>query len=134
MNVRIDEVLEEGAYQAVLTNVEERETKFGDRLMWRFGLTDKNAEVVGFTSMAPSTKANGYRWAEAIMGEIEPKVGWGPEDVIGGRCTVVLGVAEDAQGDEKNKVLRVKPPREDKAQPTKSGESPDGPDFDKVPL
>jgi len=135
MDVRVDIVLEEGAYQAVLENVEEKETKFGERLMWTFSLADRNAEVVGFTSMSPSTKANAYRWAEAIMGEVDPMAGWGPEDVIGGRCTVVLGVAEDAQGEEKNKVVRVKPPREEGSQPKKGGESPDeDPDFDEIPF
>jgi len=133
MDVRVDEVFDEGPYQAVLENVEEKDTKFGERLMWTFGLADRNAEVVGFTSMSPSTKANAYQWAEAIMGTIDPKVGWGPEDVIGRRCTVVLGVAEDAQGVEKNKIVRVKPAREERSQP-KSGESSDDPDFDNFPF
>jgi hypothetical protein len=109
MDVRVDRVFEEGSYRAILENVEEKETKFGERLMWSFLLPDENAEVVGFTSMSPSTKANAYRWAEAIMGEIDPKVGWGPEDVIGGECVVVLEITEDAQGVQKNKVVRVKP-------------------------
>lgn|ERR687889_175519 len=110
MNVRIDEVLEEGSYRAVLENLEEKETKFGERLMWTFRLFEKdNAEVVGFTSMSPSSRANAYQWAKAITGEIDRKVGWGPQDVIGGECIVVLETAEDAQGYEKNKVVKVKP-------------------------
>ena|SRR5215210_3071415 len=109
MDVRVDEVFEEGPYRAVLESVEQKETKFGERLMWTFRLTDKNAEVVGFTSMSPSTRANAYQWAEAIMGQIDPKLGWGSEDVIGGECIVVVEVIEDAQGVEKNKVVKVKP-------------------------
>jgi hypothetical protein len=109
MDVRVDKVFEEGAYWAVLEDVEEKETKFGERLMWTFRLLDENGEVVGFTSMSPSTKANAYRWAEAIMGHIDPKKGWGPEDVIGGECIVVLEITEDAQGVQKNKVVKVKP-------------------------
>src|SRR5215204_7747041 len=109
MNVRIDEVLEEGSYRAVLENLEEKETKFDERLMWTFRLLDQNAEVVGFTSMSSSTKANAYRWAEAIMGDIDPKKGWGPEDVIGGECIVLLEITEDAQGVQKNKVVKVMP-------------------------
>ena len=69
MDVRIDEVLEEGSYRAVLENVEEKETKFGERLMWTFELPKHNTEVVGFTSKSPSTKAKAYQWAKAIMGE-----------------------------------------------------------------
>jgi len=89
-------------------------SKFGDRLMWTFQIDGENTEVVGFTSMSPSTKAKAYQWAAAIAGEIEPKLGWGPEDLIGGECVVVLEAAEDAQGTEKNKVVKVKPPRKGK--------------------
>jgi hypothetical protein len=109
MDVRVDRVFDEGAYRAILEDVEEKETKFGWRLMWRFRLLDENGEVVGFTSMSPSTKANAYRWAEAIMGAIDPKKGWGPEDVIGGECLVVLEITEDAQGVPKNKVVKMMP-------------------------
>jgi hypothetical protein len=111
MDVRVEKVLEDGAYDARLVNVEEKETKFGDRLMWTFRVDGEDAEVVGFTSMSPSTKANAYQWAVAIAGEIDPKLGWGPEDLIGGECVVVLEAAEDAQGTAKNKVVKVKPPR-----------------------
>jgi hypothetical protein len=114
MDVKVEKVLEDGAYDAKLMNVEQKETKFGDRLMWTFEVAEENTEVVGFTSMSPSTKAKAYQWAAAIAGEIDPKLGWGPEDLIGGQCVVVLEVAEDAQATEKNKVVRVKPPRRNK--------------------
>jgi hypothetical protein len=127
MNVRVEKVLEDGAYDAKLVNVEEKETKFGDRLMWTFEVGGENAEVVGFTSMSPSTKAKAYMWAAAVMGEIDPKLGWGPEDLIGGECVVVLEAAEDAQGTEKNRVVKVKPPRKGRSvtakSPQKSGDT-----------
>ena len=114
MDVKVEKVLEAGAYDGKLTNVEEKETKFGDRLMWTFEVDGENVEVVGFTSMSPSTKAKAYQWASAIVGEIDPKLGWGPEDLIGGECVVVLEAAEDSQGIEKNKVVKVKAPQKDK--------------------
>jgi hypothetical protein len=117
MDVKVEKILEEDAYEAILDNIEQKETKFGERLMWTFRIpSEEDATVVGFTSMSPSTKAHAYTWAAAIMGEIDPKTGWGPEDVIGGRCRVSLGTYEDAQGLEKNKVekvLRSKPKTED---------------------
>ena len=100
--------------------------------MWTFEVSDENTEVVGFTSMSPSTKAKAYQWAAAIMGEIDPKIGWGPEDVIGGGCTVVLEVAEDAQGAEKNKVVKVKPPRKRTEVAGNPGDP--GADPDRIPL
>jgi hypothetical protein len=109
MDVRVDKVFEEGPYLAILENIEEKETKFGWRLMWTFRLLDEHGEVVGFTSMSPSTRGNAYRWAEAIMGEIDPKKGWESEDVIGRECVVVLEITEDAQGAQRNKVVKVKP-------------------------
>ncbi len=133
MNVRVDAIFDEGDYRAVLENVEQKATKFGERLMWTFRLIDKNGEVVGFTSMSPRTNANPYQWALAIMGEIDPKVGWGPEDVIGGECVVVLEVAEDAQGVKKNKVVKVKPARNGGALPMGGG-SPEGSDIDRIPF
>jgi hypothetical protein len=135
MGVKVEKILEDGAYDAKLVNVEQKETKFGERLMWTFEVALENTEVVGFTSMSPSTKANAYQWAVAIAGEIDPKLGWGPEDLIGGEC-VVLETAEDAQGAEKNKVVKVKPPRKDKTQtpdPEKDSQGPEG-DLVQIPL
>jgi hypothetical protein len=113
MDVKVEKVLEDGAYDAKLVNVEQKETIHGERLMWTFEIFGENTEVTGFSSMSPSTKAKAYQWAAAIAGEIDPKLGWGPEDVIGGECVVVLEVAEDAQGTKRNKVVKVKPLRKD---------------------
>ena len=136
MDVKVEKVLEDGAYEAKLTNVEQKETKFGDRLMWTFEVAEENTEVVGFTSMSPSTKAKAYQWAAAIAREIDPKLGWGAEDIIGGECVVVLEAAEDAQGTAKNKVVKVKPPRKGRVQtvdPEKDSHGPEG-DLVKIPL
>ena len=133
MNVRVEKVLDDGTYAAVLDSVEQIDTKFGERLIWKFIVPEHDTEVVGFTSMSPSTKANAYQWAAAIMGEIDPNEGWGPEDVVGGKCVVVLEVAEDANGQEKNKVVKVKPAKKDKGQP-KDGADPDDPDFGGIAL
>ena len=127
MDVKVEKVLEDGAYNAKLVNVEQKETKFGDRLMWTFEIDGENVEVVGFTSMNPSTKAKAYQWAAAIAGEIDPNQGWGPEDLIGGECVVVLEAAEDAQGAEKNKVVKVKLPKKDKTVDAASAGESDGP-------
>ena len=134
MEVKVEKVLEDGAYNAKLTNVEQKETKFGERLMWAFAVAGENTEVVGFTSMSPSTKAKAYQWAVAIAGEIDPKSGWGPEDLIGGECVVVLEAAEDAQGTEKNKVVKVKPPKKGKTLAHSSAMESDDPEGDVVQI
>jgi hypothetical protein len=134
MDVKVEKVLEDGAYDARLVNVEQKETKFGVRLMWTFQVDVENTEVVGFTSMSPSTRANAYQWAVAIAGEIEPKLGWGPEDLIGEECVVVLETAEDGQGTEKNKVVRVKPPRRNKPTAPEREADSSGGDLVQIPL
>ena len=134
MDVKVEKVLEDGSYEATLVNLEQKETKFGDRLMWTFEVVEENTEVVGFTSMSPSTKAKAYQWAAAIADEIDPKLGWGPEDLIGGECVVVLEAAEDAQGTEKNKVVRVKSPRLNKTAASKSEADGSEGDLAQIPL
>jgi hypothetical protein len=111
MDVKVDKVLEDGVYDAVLKSVEDIATKYGQRLMWRFSIPAEGVEVVGFTSMSPSTRANAYLWAEAIVGQIDLETGWGPEDVEGRPCSVVLETYRNAQGIEKNKVTEVLPPK-----------------------
>jgi hypothetical protein len=136
MDVKVEKVLDDGAYNAKLVNVEQKETKFGVRLMWTFEVAEESTEVVGFTSMSPSTKAKAYQWAVAIMGEIDPTLGWGPEDLIGGECVVVLEAAEDAQGTEKNKVVKVKPPKKGRTLAdslARKSEDPEG-DVVQIPL
>jgi uroporphyrinogen-III decarboxylase len=127
MNVKVEKILEEKPYRAVLVNVEEKETTHGRRLMWTFRIVDENVEVVGFTSMSPSSRAKAYQWARALMGEIDPRVGWGPEDVVDRECVVVLKVGEDAQGFQKNKVVDVRPLGQE-------GHKTDGPSFDGIPF
>ena len=134
MDVKVEKVLEDGVYDAKLVNVEQKDTKFGDRLMWTFAVAGENTEVVGFTSMSPSTKAKAYQWASAIAGEINPKLGWGPEDLIGGECVVVFEAAEDAQGIEKNKVVRVKPLRKDKLAASEREADSSGGNLVQIPL
>lgn len=127
MSVRVEKILEEKPYRAVLVGVEEKETTHGRRLMWTFRIVDENVEVVGFTSMSPSSRAKAYRWARALMGEIDPKVGWGSEDVIDRECVVVLKVGEDAQGFKKNKVVDARPLGEE-------GDKTDGASIDGIPF
>ncbi len=111
MKVRSDEPLENGAYQAVLESLEEKQTKYGERAMWRFSVPEHGAEIAGFTSLSESTQANAYRWAVALNPEIETKKSWGSEDVVGEKCTLVVETYEDDKGRKKNKVVRVKPPK-----------------------
>jgi hypothetical protein len=47
MDVKVEKVLEDGAYDAKLMNVEQKETKFGDRLMWTFEIDERTPRSSG---------------------------------------------------------------------------------------
>jgi hypothetical protein len=117
MGVQEDKVLPPGPYQAVLDDIEIKETTHGERLMWTFGVASENAQVVGFSSLNEKTSAKAYQWASAIAGGIDPKEGWGPNTVKGKRCTIYVDTARDAQGRVKNKVQGVTPLHENLGEP-----------------
>jgi hypothetical protein len=145
MGVQEDKVLPPGPYQAVLEDIEIKETAHGERLMWTFDVPSENAQVVGFSSLNEKTSAKAYQWASAIAGKIDPKAGWGPQTVKGKRCTIYVDTATDAQGRVKNKVQGVAPLHEEPVEPDHSrdqgqkqndhnNEDDEKEEFDNIPL
>ena len=109
MEVRKDEPVPPGWYEAECRKVEDVDTTFGIRLRWLFWLPKISAEVSGWTSMSPSTKARAYGWAEQLNGgPIDPKVGWGPDTVEGKRCLVKVEEYRDSKGELRTKVTEIK--------------------------
>jgi hypothetical protein len=137
LEVKAEQVLEEGPYQAVVEHIEKTSRTFGDgekeRLFWTFYIPAEDRRVVGFSSLSSSPKAKCTKWAKDILGVKEDNFNWGPEDLKGKSCTVVLGIKEDADGDEKNIVEKVKPPKKGKDQPV-GGKHSDDPDLGKIPF
>jgi hypothetical protein len=113
MAVRVDDLIEDGTYDAVLKSIEKKKNQHGEYLHLRFTLPEHNAEVSGFSSTSASTQGKAFKWAVALNSEIASKIGWGPEDVVGRPCLVVIETYEDANGRERNKVVKVKPPKEE---------------------
>jgi len=109
MEVRKDDLVPPGWYEAECRKVEDVDTTFGVRLRWQFWLLRIGVEVSGWTSMSPSTKARAYQWAEVLNGgPIDPKVGWGPETVEGKRCLVKVEEYRDSKGELRSKVTEIK--------------------------
>ena len=110
MEVRKDDPAPPGWHEAECRKVEDVDTTFGTRLHWMYWLPKIGAEVSGWTSMSPSTKARAYQWAEVLNGgPIDPKVGWGPETVEGKRCLVKVEEYRDSKGELRTKVTEIKP-------------------------
>jgi hypothetical protein len=110
MDVRKDDPVPPGWYEAVCRQVEDMDTTFGMRLRWTFWLLKMSVEVSGWTSMSPSTKARAYQWAEVLNGgPIDPKAGWGPETVESKRCWVKVEAYKDSKGETRTKVTEIAP-------------------------
>lgn len=132
MEVRVERVLEEETFEAVLDRIEEKTVTFAgeesERLMWVFTVpSEDDVEVVGFTSKSPSTKAKAFTWAAALNPEIATSKNWGPDDVVGRPCRVDVGVYKDSNNVERNKVEKVKPTR-------KQVEAEEEGDFSDIPF
>jgi hypothetical protein len=105
-----DQPLEDGSYEATLEGIEKRDTRYGEnRLMWRFRASEHNTEIVGWTSSSPSEKSKAFGWATTLNPAIQSQRSWGPNDVIGRTCVLVVEVFEGQDGRIKNKILKVKP-------------------------
>ena|SRR5215210_7561547 len=110
MDVRKDEPAPPGWHEGECLKVEDVDTSFGMRLRWIFWLRKIGAEVSGWTSMSPSTKARAYQWAEILNGEpISPEEGWGPETVEEKRCWVKVENYRDSKGQTRAKVTEIAP-------------------------
>ncbi len=132
MDIKVEKVLEEETFEAVLDRIEEKTVTFAgeesERLMWCFTIpSEDNVEVVGFTSKSPSTKAKAFTWATVLNPEIARSKNWGPDDVVGRPCRVDVGVYNDSNNVEKNKVEKVKPTR-------KQVEAEEDEDFNDLPF
>lgn len=132
MDIKVEKVLEEETFEAVLDRIEEKTVTFAgeesERLMWAFTIpSEDNVEVVGFTSKSPSTKAKAFAWATAINPEIAKSRNWGPDDVVGRPCRVDVGVYKDSNNTERNKVEKVKPTK-------KQVEAEEDEDFNDLPF
>jgi hypothetical protein len=123
-----DRILPEGTYRAIVADLEKIDTSFGERIMWKFDVPAEDVTVVGFSSLSASLKSKGARWARAILGIVEDRFNWGPEELKGMPCTITVDVSEDADGYGRNIVEKVKPPRGEVKEPSGNGED-DKPDF-----
>jgi hypothetical protein len=109
--VNNDQPLEDGSYEATLEGIEQRETRYGTKLMWKFRVDEPNTEVVGWTNPSPSKRSRAFEYATALNPALASQNSWGPEDVISRDCVLVVEIVEGEDGRIKNKILKVNPSR-----------------------
>jgi hypothetical protein len=122
------EAIEAGEYTAIVAELKLRPSSFGDQyVQWIFqldGFSD-DAQVAGSTSLAAGRTAKGMEWARRILGksdatdmkwgrelkEKRPIIDWGPENIVGKPCRVVVEKNYDEDEEVyRNRVVNVLPP------------------------
>lgn len=135
INVKSTQVLEDGSYPATLVNIEEKETTYGERLMWSFEI-DYEGQTLGkegWTSKSDSEMGNLVKWAKAILGDVGSD--FDTDDLLGKPCTVVIETYEDKDSNERDKVKNVKAPKRDqKGKKAATAPVEDDEDFSSIPF
>lgn len=86
-------LVEEGLYKAMLTDIVDVDTQFGQSWRWIFDLIDYEEEtlVSGITSQKMTTRSKAYEWASVLLGrEPEPGEEISFEDLIGKQAMVTV--------------------------------------------
>ncbi len=108
IDVKKETVLEEGTYEGTITGLEEHETDFGSRLLWKI-MTTESVEVAAWTSFSQSEKGNLVKYATAVLGDVSN--GFDTDDLVGKPCRVLVDIGQDKEGNDKNKVTGIKTPK-----------------------
>lgn len=138
INPTTEMIIEDGWYPATIGNVEERDTKFGERLMVPFNVDAGDNTVVditAFISFSNHPKSNVVKWGKALFGERA----FDTDEFSGTPCEVFVEEGEDSEGQPKNFIRKVRPLKaaKGKAQAaSKSGQTLSDEteeDFEKIP-
>lgn len=108
MKIRRNIILQPGTHRVRLDSIQEKETMYGERLMWWWEELKTGAEVVGFTSRSSSEMAKAYKWAVALNPDIAHRTSWEFEDVSGQECLLRIEVVQRSKG-PKNNIIEVLP-------------------------
>lgn len=108
-DIRRGGTLSEGSYKVKLESLEEKETAYGERLLWLFVEVESSVEIAGFSTRSESTRAKAYRWAQALNPELASKRSWSSTDVVGCECLLEVEVVKGQKGEDKNRILSIKP-------------------------
>ena len=119
--VRVQEVvgfslLEEGMYEAELTEIREIETQFGQSWRWIFRVLDAETEngdtplVSGVTSQRLSTRSKAYAWISALLGRnLKGGETIDLDSLVGKKAQVEIRNRRMRDGTEVSNVVDVKP-------------------------
>ena len=129
-------IIEDGWYPAEIGDIEERETQFGEKLLFPFEVDAGDEGVVAIDAwISPSDhpKANLVKWGKQLFGDRE----FDTDEFIGAKVEAFVEVGENKDGEPKNMVRKLRPAKKGKGKAPKSGKAEveiDESDFDSIPL
>ena len=100
-------------YDAVVDGVDLKDTRYGEKIMFDFAVPEHGAKVAGWAKPSSHHKSNCYLWSTAINPAIKAHGRVRPEDVLGRPCRLELDITESADGEKKNRIIRVLPAEEE---------------------
>lgn len=129
-------IIEDGWYSAEIGDVEERETKFGEKLLVPFEVDAGGDTIVidAWLSLSDHPKSNLVKWAKQLFGERE----FDTDEFANQRVEVFVEEGENTDGEPKNFVRKLRPlnPETGKAKKTGKKENVeiDESDFEDIPF
>ena len=126
-------IIEDGWYPAEIGQVEERETKFGEKLLVPFEVDagDDTIAIDAWLSVSDHPKSNLVKWAKQLFGDRE----FDTDEFAGLRCEVFVAEGEDSEGSPKNFIRKLRPAMKGKGKPKQDEDiGIDESDFEDIPL
>jgi hypothetical protein len=102
-----EEIIEDGWYPAEISSVEQRETKFGEKLLFTFEVDagDKGTVAIdAWLSISDHPKANLVKWAKQLFGDRE----FNTDEFVGAKVEAFVEAGENADGEPKNVVRKLR--------------------------
>lgn len=106
------ELLPEDVYEAEVTNIEEKETKYGESLSWEFTLVGEGVEDTKVWGMTTTNLVNLDRcklwnWIKTLGLELEDDQELDTDELLGKPCRVLVEKYEGSDNIERNKVKEI---------------------------
>lgn len=127
-------IIEDGWYPAEIGEVEERETKFGEKLLVPFEVDAGEEGIIAidaWLSLSDHPKSNLVKWAKQLLGDRE----FDTEELSGTKLEAFVEEGEGQDEEPKNFIRKVRPAKGANKPKKDEGEvTIDESDFNNLPL
>ena len=131
INPKAEVIIEDGWYPFTIEGVEEKDTKFGEKLMLPFVVEadGQQVEITAFVSFSDHPKSNVVKWGKQLFGE-RP---FDTDEFEGATGEAFVEEGEDAEGQPKNFIRKVRTKKQ-ATKARKEAAAQEEEDFEEIPL